>query len=201
LASSGRKQKNKTKAADVGGFFYDVVCKYNEGEEKVGMRFMRMDAFFDYYGNRVLLSFMDHPFSLKPGHVWIICRYEGQWLLTNHPERGLEFPGGKVEKGETPEQAAVREVKEETGGIVGSLTYIGQYKVVEPSIIKNIYFAEIAAIVEQSSYLETDGPVLLRSLPENIRFDERFSFIMKDDVLQYTLKEMKRRSLWCGERL
>ncbi|BDG30979.1 RNA deprotection pyrophosphohydrolase [Parageobacillus thermoglucosidasius] len=153
-----------------------------------------MKSFFDCYGNRVLLSFMDHPFSLKPRHVWIVCRYKGQWLLTNHPERGLEFPGGKVEKGETPEQAAVREVKEETGGIVGTLTYIGQYKV-EPSIIKNIYFAEIAAIVEQSSYLETDGPVLLRSLPENIRFDKRFSFIMRDDVLQYTLKEIKRRSL------
>ena len=32
-----------------------------------------------------------------------------QWLLTHHLRRGLEFPGGKVELGETPEEAAVRE--------------------------------------------------------------------------------------------
>lgn len=153
-----------------------------------------MYTFFDYYGNRVWLSFADHPFSPSPGHVWMVCRYQGQWLLTNHSQRGLEFPGGKVEKGETPEQAAVREVKEETGGIVGSLTYIGQYKV-EPSIIKNIYFAEIAAIIKQPSYLETNGPVLLPALPEHICSDDRFSFIMKDDVLRLVLEEIKRRSL------
>ncbi|KYD30402.1 nucleoside triphosphatase YtkD [Parageobacillus toebii NBRC 107807] len=153
-----------------------------------------MYTFLDYYGNRVWLSFADHPFSPSPGHVWMVCRYQGQWLLTNHSQRGLEFPGGKVEKGETPEQAAVREVKEETGGIVGSLTYIGQYKV-EPSIIKNIYFAEIAAMVKQPSYLETNGPVLFPELPEHIRSDDRFSFIMKDDVLRLVLEEIKRRSL------
>lgn len=153
-----------------------------------------MFIFQDYYGNKVRLSFMDHPFAKMPDHVWSVCRYQQQWLLTNHRERGLEFPGGKREKDETAEQAAIREVREETGGVVERLVYIGQYQVGE-SLVKNIYFAEIKELQPQSTYLETNGPVLLDELPPNLTEDERFSFIMKDQVLVYTLAEIKRRSL------
>ena len=74
-----------------------------------------MITFLDYYQNQVELSFDDHPFSDRPLHVWVIAVYEGKWLLTHHKQRGYEFPGGKVEPGETAEEAARREVMEETG--------------------------------------------------------------------------------------
>jgi 8-oxo-dGTP diphosphatase len=149
-----------------------------------------MLTFIDHYNNEVILSFQVDPFSNHPKHVWVICRYRDQWLLTSHSRRGLEFPGGKVEKGEKPEAAAIREVKEETGGNVSSIQYIGQYKVSGKgkTIIKNIYFAEVGTMVKQASYFETNGPVLLPFIPMEIAKDPRFSFMMKDDVLTHSLE-------------
>jgi len=49
-----------------------------------------------------------------------IIEKNGKFLIQKRPSTGLladlwEFPGGKIEKGETPEQALKREMKEETG--------------------------------------------------------------------------------------
>ncbi|MFL6109552.1 MAG: (deoxy)nucleoside triphosphate pyrophosphohydrolase [Marmoricola sp.] len=40
---------------------------------------------------------------------------EGRLLAARRTDGGWEFPGGKVEPGETPEGAAVREIDEELG--------------------------------------------------------------------------------------
>src|SRR5690606_9944935 len=116
------------------------------------------------------------------------------WLLTEHRSRGLEFPGGKVEEGETAEEAAIREVMEETGGVVKKLYYIAQYFVTGRSgtIIKNVYYAPIETLKEQPTYYETNGPVLLNEIPENIKEKNRFSFMMKDDVLSRCLRHVKK---------
>ena len=54
-----------------------------------------MYKFKDYYHNTVQLSFERYPFSPEPKHVWVVCRYGDQWLLTHHLRRGLEFPVAK----------------------------------------------------------------------------------------------------------
>lgn len=152
-----------------------------------------MKKFKDFYKNTVELSFEDHPFSKQPKHVWVICRYKGDWLLTKHKERGLEFPGGKVEEGETAEQAAIREVHEETGGIVESIHYIAQFYVdgKRDYVIKNIYFATVNRLIDQETYYETDGPQLLAEIPENVKKNKAYSFIMKDENLDHALAFIK----------
>ncbi|MCP8617799.1 RNA deprotection pyrophosphohydrolase [Salirhabdus salicampi] len=156
-----------------------------------------MIKFRDYYQNEVTLSFEKNPFSNDPKHVWVITRYENQWLLTKHKDRGLEFPGGKVEVGETPKEAAIREVMEETGGRVEEITYIGQYYVEGKggTIVKNVYYAIVGELIEQLSYFETEGPVLLAELPENIQQKPTFSFMMKDEVLPRSIKYIKEAQL------
>lgn len=150
-------------------------------------------SFADYYNNQVLLSFKDHPFSMDPKHVLTICMYKDRWLLTKHKTRGLEFPGGNVEAGETAREAAIREVFEETGGIVDEIHYVGQYNVdgKRERIIKNVYFARIKELKDQDTYYETLGPVLKKDIPKNISYHRDYSFIMKDGVVFYSMKYIK----------
>ncbi|HLR09522.1 MAG TPA: nucleoside triphosphatase YtkD [Bacillota bacterium] len=154
-----------------------------------------MYRFNDYYNNEVKLSFADHPFSKHPRHVLVICRYNDQWLLTRHRDRGLEFPGGKVESGETAEQAAIREVMEETGGVVSELHYLAQYEVdgKRETIVKNVYHAQIKRLEKQPSYYETAGPVLIDAFPKNLHSHADFSFIMKDDIVPRCLCQLKNK--------
>jgi A/G-specific adenine glycosylase len=53
-----------------------------------------------------------------------------RWLVQRRPSSGFlgglwEFPGGKIEHGESPEAAARRELREETGALAGPLRYVG----------------------------------------------------------------------------
>ncbi|TGB02156.1 RNA deprotection pyrophosphohydrolase [Halobacillus salinus] len=155
-----------------------------------------MKTFYDFYHNPVKLSFEDHPFSKSPKHVWVICRYQDQWLLTKHKDRGLEFPGGKVEEGESARDAAIREVKEETGAEIEKLTYVGQYMVEGKggTIIKNVYYAVVSHLTDQNHYFETHGPALLQELPKKIKHNKRYSFMMKDEVLPECLLKINNEA-------
>lgn len=156
-----------------------------------------MYELIDQNGCRVRLTFDEAGFTNDVKHVWVICRYQNQWLLTNHSKRGLEFPGGKVEHGEALKEAAKREVMEETGGVVDSLHYVGQYEVTceKDVMYKTIYFATISHMMEQDHFFETEGPVLFDELPEDLVKHDEFSFIMKDQVLSYSLEQINKRNL------
>ncbi|VFQ44481.1 (deoxy)nucleoside triphosphate pyrophosphohydrolase [Desulfoluna butyratoxydans] len=63
--------------------------------------------------------------------VAAIIRKKGTILVARHragTRHGgrWEFPGGKVEDGETPEEAIVREIREELGIRASVVTYVGE---------------------------------------------------------------------------
>jgi len=62
-------------------------------------------------------------------YVIIIALYQGHIILIRHQERTVwELPGGKIEPGETPLEAAGRELFEESGAVKFGISPIGIYE-------------------------------------------------------------------------
>ncbi|OLN21662.1 nucleoside triphosphatase YtkD [Domibacillus antri] len=156
-----------------------------------------MHTFIDKNGFNVQLSLEPGAFHDSPTHVFIICRCEEGWLLTKHRTRGLEFPGGKMEEDETLEEAARREIWEETGAFVDHLHFIGEYCVQDPEkpFLKAVFFARVTDIEKKGDYLETDGPYIEKNNILRARFQDSYSFLMKDDVIACSFEKLKRSGL------
>lgn len=78
----------------------------------------------------------------------IVSRHNNKWVFCKHRERNTyEVPGGHIEPGETPSEAARRELKEETGAIDFKLIPVCVYSVARdsgsPESFGMLYYAEI----------------------------------------------------------
>ena len=119
----------------------------------------------------------------------IIARSDGKWVLCKHKERStLEIPGGHREAGETVEQAAVRELKEETGAVEFSIRPVCVYSVLRDDAEESfggLYAAEISVFEELHS--EIEKIVLLEELPT-----DNWTY---PDIQPKLLEEVRRRGV------
>lgn len=79
-------------------------------------------------------------------YVVIIAKYESKWLLCKHKKRDTwETAGGHIEPGETPLQAAKRELYEETGATEFDIQPIFDYWAADETSEANgmVFYAEI----------------------------------------------------------
>lgn len=81
-----------------------------------------------------------------------------------------EFPGGKVEKGESPEQALAREIQEELGIEIKVGKFLGEMDYAYPSkvIRLRVYWAEAMS----SDLVLSEHDAYKWSLPEEIQVSE-----------------------------
>ena len=114
-------------------------------------------------------------------------------LFVRHRARGFELPGGKVERGETDRQAAVRELQEEAGLSLSeqSLQPLAQYSLVEASDgsvahVKSVFVAVVDEPMTAGAghrWLETDRAEW-RELPgwSAVLADGGYSVLLRDNV-------------------
>ena len=147
-----------------------------------------MLEFKDHSNRRVTLEF-EHTSDMD--HILAICVMDGKYLFTDHKVRGIEFPGGKIEPGESAEEAVHREVFEETGASIGNMQFVGVYTVHDETrpFVKGVYLAEVEDMFFKCEYMETYGPVLYPSV-EGIP-EERRSFLLKDPCIDYLYRKVR----------
>ncbi|WP_397453667.1 NUDIX hydrolase [Pseudomonas sp. NA-150] len=58
----------------------------------------------------------------------VICRRDDRVLYVRRSKSSWVLPGGKIEAGETPAQAALRELCEETGLVAQGLVYLARFE-------------------------------------------------------------------------
>ena len=107
-------------------------------------------------------------------YVVVFSRYQGRLLLSRHKGRDTwETQGGHIEPGETPEQAARRELWEESGAKAFTLEPVCGYRATDGEWEKGangaVFFAEITELgpLPESEMAETR---LFDTLPGDLTY-------------------------------
>lgn len=119
------------------------------------------------------VKFYDPSYTpeIKLTYSVIAAKYGDGWLYVRHHKRKTwEIPGGHIEKDETADEAARRELMEETGAVDFSLERVSTYSVMinGETGFGRLYFAEISRLGPVPDTSEIAEIKLMDSLPENL---------------------------------
>jgi len=103
----------------------------------------------------------------------IAAKYKGEWLFVRHHDRTTwEIPGGHIEDGESPYDAAARELEEETGATEFNLECVATYSVEQEGRTGygRLFFANVSRLGEIPDKSEIAEVKLMDHLPEDLTY-------------------------------
>ncbi len=108
----------------------------------------------------------------KLTYVVIGARFRDKWLFVRHRDRSTwEMPAGHIEKGESADRAAERELYEEAGVTASTMEHHFDYKVTVggDADYGRLYLAIVSEISSRLEY-ETEEVKLLDRLPPDLTY-------------------------------
>ena len=108
--------------------------------------------------------------NVKLTYSVISARYKDKWLFVRHHKRStFEIAGGHIEEGESAEEAASRELAEETGATRFSIVCIATYSVNKDGETGwgRLYFADVQDLGPIPDISEIQEVVMLDSIPDH----------------------------------
>jgi len=140
------------------------------------------------------VKFYDPSYTpeIKLTYSVIAAKYGDGWLYVRHHNRKTwEIPGGHIEKDETADEAARRELIEETGALEFTIECVSTY-----SVFKNgetgfgrLYLAEISTLGPVPDTSEIAEVKMMDSLPSNLTHPD-----IQPQLYQRVLRFMNERN-------
>jgi 8-oxo-dGTP diphosphatase len=123
------------------------------------------------------IKFYSPDYDPEPGLIYsvISARFKDKWIFVRHQKRNTwEIAGGHIEINETSKEAAIRELREETGALNFTIECVATYSVTEnhKTGYGRLYFADVSELGQIPDVSEIAEIMLLEQLPENLTHPE-----------------------------
>ncbi len=121
------------------------------------------------------VKFYGPSFVPESGLIYsvIAARDPTEWIYVRHRDRNTwEIPGGHIEDTETPDQAASRELMEETGALEFSIECVATYSVLQDGRTGygRLYLANVIQMGPVPDVSEIAEVKIMEGLPGNLTY-------------------------------